>query len=150
MLDVRLRRPALWVIITSAAIIGSTQCQINSSIINSVETTYRVFRGHKSHPRTIRVPVPEDGEYIGLTKPREERRALINFFPIRYGHWQLQQKAADLEVGGVSIASSDDVYAGTRVVGVGRNRFVGFEVQIALDRKTEYDYQRRSAHRGIK
>ena len=35
------------------------------------------------------------------------------------------------------VVSSDDVSARTRVVSVGRNRFVGFEVQVALDGKSE-------------
>jgi hypothetical protein len=37
----------------------------------------------------------------------------------------------------VRVVSSDDVSARTRVVSVGRNRFVGFEVQVALDGKSE-------------
>jgi hypothetical protein len=37
-----------------------------------------------------------------------------------------------------TVASSDDMSAGTRFVGVSRNRFVGFEVQVALDGKAEF------------
>jgi hypothetical protein len=44
------------------------------------------------------------------------------------------EKAADPKAGGVSGASSDDVTAVTRFLGVGGDRFVGFEVQVALDR----------------
>ena len=36
------------------------------------------------------------------------------------------------------IASSDDVTAATSLVGVGGDGFVGFEVQVAFDRKTEF------------
>jgi hypothetical protein len=38
----------------------------------------------------------------------------------------------------VSGGSSDDVSAGARFVGVCRNRFIGFEVQVAFDRKPEF------------
>ena len=41
----------------------------------------------------------------------------------------------------MSGASSDDVTVRTRIVGVGRNRCVGFEVQVALDRKAEFAAQ---------
>jgi hypothetical protein len=34
--------------------------------------------------------------------------------------------------------SSDDVSAGTRFVGVGGDGFIGFEVQVALDGKSEF------------
>jgi hypothetical protein len=43
----------------------------------------------------------------------------------------------------MSVASSGDVSAGVRFVGVSRNRFVGFEVQVALDGKSEF-----AAHRA--
>jgi hypothetical protein len=45
--------------------------------------------------------------------------------------------AAGPKAGGVSVASSDDVSAVTRFVGVVRDGFVGVEVQIALDGKLE-------------
>src|SRR5271157_5098534 len=48
------------------------------------------------------------------------------------------QNAADPKTGGVSVVSSDDVAAATRFVGVGGDRFVGSEVQVALDRWTEF------------
>ena len=35
-------------------------------------------------------------------------------------------------------ASGDDVSVRTRFVGVNRNRFVGFEVEVAFDRKPEF------------
>jgi hypothetical protein len=38
----------------------------------------------------------------------------------------------------VSAASSDDATVRTRIVGEGRNRFVGSEVQVALERKAEF------------
>src|SRR5271169_1978461 len=40
-------------------------------------------------------------------------------------------RGADPKVGGVRLASSDDVYAGTGVVGVGGDGIVGLEVQDA-------------------
>ncbi len=47
------------------------------------------------------------------------------------------RRAADRKAGGV-VASSDDVSAATRFVGVSGDRFVGFEVQVALDGKAEF------------
>ena len=49
-----------------------------------------------------------------------------------------RRSAADPKAGGVRLASSDDVSVVTRFVGVGRNRFVGFEVQVALDREAQF------------
>ncbi len=51
------------------------------------------------------------------------------------------EKAADPEAGGVRVASSDDVSAGTRFVGVGGDGFIGLEVQVALDRETQFAAQ---------
>ncbi len=47
------------------------------------------------------------------------------------------RRAADRKAGGV-VASSDDVSPSTRFVGVSGDRFVGFEVQVALDWKAEF------------
>ena len=47
-------------------------------------------------------------------------------------------KAADPEAGGVSVASSDDATVRTRFVGVGGEGFVSLEVQVALDRESEF------------
>ncbi len=38
----------------------------------------------------------------------------------------------------MSVALSDDVSVRTRLLGVGGDRFVSFEVQVALDRKAEF------------
>jgi hypothetical protein len=38
----------------------------------------------------------------------------------------------------VSVASSDDVSAGARFVRVSQDGFVGIEVQVAFDRKSEF------------
>ena len=43
------------------------------------------------------------------------------------------RKTADQKAGGVSVASSDDVSAGTRFAGAGGDSFVGSEMQVALD-----------------
>jgi len=51
---------------------------------------------------------------------------------------ELTRKAVDPKAGGVRVASSDDVAAGTRFVGVGGDGFIGFEVQVALDGKSEF------------
>jgi hypothetical protein len=45
----------------------------------------------------------------------------------------------------VSGASSDDVTVRTRFVGVNRNRFVGLEVQVALDGKSKPGYDGRTS-----
>ncbi len=42
--------------------------------------------------------------------------------------------------------TSDDVSAGTRFVGVSRDRFVGFEVQVTLNWKTEFAAHDASPH----
>ncbi len=44
-----------------------------------------------------------------------------------------RSSAADPKVGGVTIVSSDNVPAATRFISVSGDRFVGFEVQVALD-----------------
>ncbi len=48
------------------------------------------------------------------------------------------ERAADPKAGGVNVASSDDATTRTRLVGVGGDGFVGFEVNVALDRKSEF------------
>jgi hypothetical protein len=53
-----------------------------------------------------------------------------------------RKKSADPKAGGVRVASSDDVSAGTGFVGVGGDRSVGIEVQVALDRKSEFRFKR--------
>ncbi len=62
-------------------------------------------------------------------------RVNLHSMPRRHRTWiGASKSAADPKAGGVHVASSDDVSVGTRFVGVGGDGFVGFEVQIALDR----------------